>query len=1029
MERAPDPPVSSEPSLQKCGLLKVRVVREIPRWTCDVCGRPFLTYQEACIHEETCKVLQAEKQASECASTAGPSRPSLPTVQQLLSESSRPSVAATADRASKSKASRTPAQLTLTLSVDQRLHANGKSESIRNPTSSRSVLLQAKPPPRQVSVGIGKEKGERGASHKRPVIDLTEDTARKHLSTLAPSKTTAAAGTVKPCKRTKASSTAGSSSDSPPVAAIFKAAGANTGPEARRLLQEQAGVQLRAQILQKEQRQRELKLKKQQQRDSAATQSAPIVKPVPCTSVSSPSGQPLHKSKLERATRFPVPSHIFSSETDAASFSTVGWAPDCQWWKSSVSKSKAGQSSNLMPKVQPWSDANSLLSLGTDEVSHSDDDVQLLLSRILIPPQPGALPAPSSEASWADKYYNSGRFISDTSPARRQLHAFVQAWMIERHQAHERRQKKHQQWVRNASKRQRTKKRKKKAIDDDDDWMSGDSDYDGSDDRPAALCLLTGPVGSGKTGLVHAVAEECQCQVLEINTTIKRGAAALKRLVEETTQSFTSLDLLRTSRDFFQPHNESGVQEIVDDSSTVDSDSDDESKQLKQQRSLTLILIDEVDLLFEEDAGFWNTLHSLAKRSKCPIVLTANRAPPEIEAGRHVHFELPRPTAAECIGLIHRIVTCQGLVWALEDEDERHNSLMGLAEICGRDPRRLCHEIQLFSFSQRATNPISTFKALKQTTNLPESPAIPKILSVEPRAVRGESYCTLMIRGTGFLSLASLPGAAEGGLSVVVRVGDQICPHSRILNDATIVAIKAPCCEPKYIVQPLCSLFARRPYSDEYKAVSVSAANPLGLLSTTAGSISELRTPLGKRLVTLDKAVLLKCHFSSLTICATQTEEQHDDATSDEEFVFETASRPRTHLSCADAAAATASLNPIDWPTADRLLQQALAEWNGNSTGPVLATSDNNLRGDSEIDEISLRACLASDAALLLDIGCSGVPFLAGACRGFGFDNTETSSSTETSKAYVCFQRCCWRRHSHSVSLTPRAPLPCLSTA
>ena len=76
---------------------------------------------------------------------------------------------------------------------------------------------------------------------------------------------------------------------------------------------------------------------------------------------------------------------------------------------------------------------------------------------------------------------------------------------------------------------------------DDDIWCD-------TDDEDLGLCnifLLNGPHGTGKSTLVHAAARQTGCALLEINTTEKRGGSALKRAIEECTQSHSSLALLK----------------------------------------------------------------------------------------------------------------------------------------------------------------------------------------------------------------------------------------------------------------------------------------------------------------------------------------------------------------------------------------------------------------------------------------------------------------------------------------------------
>ena len=91
--------------------------------------------------------------------------------------------------------------------------------------------------------------------------------------------------------------------------------------------------------------------------------------------------------------------------------------------------------------------------------------------------------------------------------------------------------------------------------------------------------MLTGPCGSGKTDLVHAVARQSECTVLEINTTDRRGGAALKNVIAEATQS-DSLQMLHQK-----------TQIAADEEPLQDSDDDEETS--TKAAPLILVLVDE----------------------------------------------------------------------------------------------------------------------------------------------------------------------------------------------------------------------------------------------------------------------------------------------------------------------------------------------------------------------------------------------------------------------------------------------------
>ncbi|EEB08975.2 DNA replication factor C complex subunit Elg1 [Schizosaccharomyces japonicus yFS275] len=100
--------------------------------------------------------------------------------------------------------------------------------------------------------------------------------------------------------------------------------------------------------------------------------------------------------------------------------------------------------------------------------------------------------------------------------------------------------------------------------------------------------LLVGPNGYGKTASVYALAKQLKFVVFEIHSGMRRSGKDVLDQIGELTQS----------------HNV--------DKSSWNSYTD------------SLILLEEVDILFNEDRGFWQAVSTLTQKSKRPVIMTCN---------------------------------------------------------------------------------------------------------------------------------------------------------------------------------------------------------------------------------------------------------------------------------------------------------------------------------------------------------------------------------------------------------------------
>lgn len=186
--------------------------------------------------------------------------------------------------------------------------------------------------------------------------------------------------------------------------------------------------------------------------------------------------------------------------------------------------------------------------------------------------------------------------------------------------------------------------------------FGGDGASIGGGKKLHNLTLLSGPHGSGKTAAVYAVAKELGFEVFEINPGSRRsGKDVLDKIGDMTEnhlvqrqardqpeQPVDDSDAERLS-DAVQKDIESGRQKSMSsffkpvsepkpkpearikkgpETKIAKDTSQPTLGKPKQSQKQSLILLEEVDVLFEDDKNFWQTVEYLAVHSRRPIVMT-----------------------------------------------------------------------------------------------------------------------------------------------------------------------------------------------------------------------------------------------------------------------------------------------------------------------------------------------------------------------------------------------------------------------
>ncbi|XP_072043237.1 uncharacterized protein [Amphiura filiformis] len=209
-----------------------------------------------------------------------------------------------------------------------------------------------------------------------------------------------------------------------------------------------------------------------------------------------------------------------------------------------------------------------------------------------------------------------------------------------------------------------------------DDYSDSDSDYSDDEDFLCNTMLITGPTGAGKTAAVYACAQEHGFKVIEVNASSRRVGRQILADLGEATQSHhvaTKAGSKTGINSFFTPgpkmspgkspkKKKAAEQKkkppipkafanffkvaAADDKKAAKDSSKSKSKAKKGKEeppavtmvtkkktdvavektipSASVILFEEIDVVFEEDKGFLAAIASFMETTKRPIILTTS---------------------------------------------------------------------------------------------------------------------------------------------------------------------------------------------------------------------------------------------------------------------------------------------------------------------------------------------------------------------------------------------------------------------
>lgn len=207
------------------------------------------------------------------------------------------------------------------------------------------------------------------------------------------------------------------------------------------------------------------------------------------------------------------------------------------------------------------------------------------------------------------------------------------------------------------------------------------------------MLLLTGPYGCGKSAAVFACAEELGLGIIELNSGSLRTGRYILNHIGESTQSQRVGRYLDGGTESQQISSRSADESPSQRIAVVDMASTAEESRAGVSYDQSLVVLDDVDAVFEEDHGFWAAVASLQQAARRPIVLLSNGRSLPMAVVQQDHLRsctMQPPPISEMTLYAQIVLLCEGLRSSWLD-------IQSLVMYYRADLRRLLWALQFWS--------------------------------------------------------------------------------------------------------------------------------------------------------------------------------------------------------------------------------------------------------------------------------------------------------------------------------------------